>query len=72
VRFLSITLVLLMGCHTCPKHPPPSFYRRAQNENRPEDLSGRILAGDYPDWLKRNYAMWVRYAYDREVPTPGE
>jgi len=32
-------------------------------------MTDRILGSDkYADWLKRNYAEWIRYAYDLEVP----
>ena len=82
MRRLSILLLLVMvGCHTRPTAPalprcavntgqlPPRC--AVKTGKRPQDMTDRILGSDkYPDWLKRNYAEWIRYAYDREVP-PG-
>ena len=32
-------------------------------------MTDRILPNKkYPDWLKKNYAKWIRYAYDLEEP----
>ena len=43
--------------------------RWRQTRERPQDMTDRVLSNDkYPEWLKRNYAMWIRYAYDLEEP----
>lgn len=64
-----LVIILLAGCHTCPKAPTPMQRRTAQIKKRPQDMTDRILMGDkYPDWLKRNYAEWIRYSYDLEEP----
>lgn len=65
VKYCVLVLVgLAVGCHTCPPTPPPS---PKQFPDRPEDMTGKILMDEQiPDWLKLNYAEWVRYAYDKE------
>jgi len=69
MRRLSIMLLLVLsGCHTCPTTTAPPPQRDAgQARHRPQDMTDRILGSDkYADWLKRNYAEWIRYAYDQE------
>lgn len=68
MRHLLVLLVLMTGCHTCPKAPTPLQRHLRQASERPQDMTDRLL-GDkrFPDWLKRNYAEWIRYAYDIEV-----
>lgn len=71
MRLLSVTLLLLMGCHTCPQAATPLQRRIAQTKDRPQDMTDRVLPDKkYPAWLKRNYAEWIRYAYDLEEPLP--
>lgn len=71
MRRLATAIVLyLTGCHSCPPVETPRQLRHCQTANRPQDMTDRIL-GDkkYPKWMKRNYAEWIRYAYDLEEPS---
>lgn len=68
-RLMTVVLLLIAtGCHTCPVAPTPRQRADAQSRHRPQDMTDRVL-GDkrYPEWLKKNYAEWIRYAYDLEV-----
>lgn len=60
-------LVLVLASCVAPPSPHPIRRRVMQDLNRPEDKSEQVITGDYPDWLKRNYCQWIRYAYDLEV-----
>ena len=68
-RVLPALLIFLAGCHTCPVAPTPMQRRLKQTKKRPQDMTDRVLPDDkLPEWLKRNYAEWIRYAYDLEEP----
>jgi hypothetical protein len=64
-------IICTAGCFSpTPPAETPRQKRISQTRKRPEDLTGRILMDkEYPDWLKRNYAEWIRYAYDLEEPS---
>ena len=71
MRHVSIMILLIfVGCHTCPIATTPRQKRLSQTRKRPQDMTDRILPDKkYPDWLKKNYAQWIRYAYDLEEPS---
>jgi len=69
-RLVAAIILCTAGCFSPPVADTPRQKRISQTKKRPQDMSDRIL-GDkkYPDWLKRNYAEWIRYAYDTEEPS---
>lgn len=68
MRYWLVTLLLAAGCCTHAPAPTPMQRRAEHARKRPQDMCDRILSDKrYPDWLKKNYAEWIRYAYDLEA-----
>ena len=65
-RLLVLTL-LLTACFAPPPKPTPGQRKLVHDRKRPQDMTDRILSDKrIPDTVKRNYAKWIRYAYDLE------
>jgi hypothetical protein len=69
VKFWILALVLMCaGCASQPTSRPVAPHEFKVSPKRPQDMTDRILMDTrFPDWLKRNYAEWIRYGYDREL-----
>ena len=62
-----IILVFLAGCCTPEPRSTPMQRQFDHAKKRPQDMTDRVL-GDkrFPPWLRRNFSMWIRHAYDLE------
>lgn len=59
MRYL-LCLLLLTSCAA----PMKIDCRCVKKPELPEDRIGDLINSGAPDWVIKNYAKWVRYAYD--------